>query len=235
MIQDQTQQKATLALLLLVPAASLGIAARLYIPGWVGEVAFFTTRLWLIAFPLLWFLTVDRATFIPALPSGKDWCMGMGLGLLMFSAIGLAYELLGQHWINPDTVQEKAQQVGLTNPALYIASALYFTFINSFLEEYIWRWFVYRHCKSLIPGIRAVCLAAFCFTLHHTIALVAYTGNGWVVLLGSVGVFGAGAIWSWCYLTSGSLWACYISHLVADVAIALIGWHLIFSSTISWV
>lgn len=187
-----------------------------------------TTRLWLIALPLLWFLRIERSTFTLAWPSAKDWRLGLGLGFLMFSIIGLSYTLLGQHWINLSMVQEKAQQVGLTDPALYITSALYFTFINSFLEEYIWRWFVYRHCAALIPGLGAIFLAAICFTLHHTIALAAYTGSGWVVLFGSLGVLIAGAVWSWCYLTSGSLWACYISHLVADVAIALIGWHLIF-------
>lgn len=232
MLQATPRQKAVFGLLLLVPAASLGIAARLYIPGFFGAVTFVATRIWLIALPLLWFLKIERSTFTPSWPSTKDWRLGLGLGVLMFSIIGLAYTLLGQHWINLSTVQEKAQQVGLTNPTLYITSALYFTFINAFLEEYIWRWFVYRHCAALIPGIGAICLAALCFTLHHTIALAAYTENGWVVILGSLGVFGAGAIWSWCYLTSGSLWACYISHLLADVAIALIGWHLIFSKTI---
>ncbi|MBD1912122.1 CPBP family intramembrane metalloprotease [Leptolyngbya sp. FACHB-16] len=232
MVQGQIKQKAALALLLFVPAASLGIAARLYSPGLFGAITFVATRVWLIALPLLWFLKVDRAPFTPSPPSAKDWRTGLGLGLLMLSIIWIAY-VLGQHWLNPITVQEKAQQVGLTNPTLYIVSTLYFTFINSFIEEYTWRGFVYRHCETLIPGLGAVCLAALCFTLHHTIALAAYTGNGWVVLLGSLGVFSAGALWSWCYLTSGSLWACYISHVLADVAIALIGWQLLFSPTIS--
>ena len=145
----------------------------------------------------------------------------------MFGIIAGAYWFVGQHQIDPVDVRSKAQ-VGLINPIAYLISAFYFTFINSLIEEYIWRWFVYRKCEVLVSGIKAVYLAALCFTLHHIIALAAYTGNWLIVALGSLGVFVAGAIWSWCYLTYRSLWGCYISHLLADLAIALIGWHLLF-------
>lgn len=228
MLKGNSRQNAPLALFLLVSAASFGIAARFYIPGLIGQFFYAATRVWILVLPLIWFLKVDRGKFSLSRPSQQDLLVGTILGFLMFSIIAGAYCLVGQHWIDPVNVRVKAQQVGLLNPIAYLISAFYFTFINSLVEEYIWRWFVYRKCEVLVPGTRAVCLAALFFTLHHIIALVAFTGDGLIVIFGSLGVFVAGAIWSWCYLTYRSLWACYISHLLADLVIALIGWKLLF-------
>jgi len=231
MVQERSyhsHQSAILALILLVGAASLGIAARLYLAGWHGYLLFIGTRIWILVLPLIWFLGIERGKLVLTWPTWRDLQLGTALGLLMAGAIGGAYWFLGQGWIDSAQVQAKAQQVGLMNPLAYLGTATYFTVINAFVEEYVWRWFVYRKWETLVPGVAAIYLAAFCFTLHHIIALVAYTGNAWVVVLGSLGVFGAGAIWCGCFLTYRSLWACYVSHLLADGAIALVGWHLLF-------
>ncbi|HBB32462.1 MAG TPA: CPBP family intramembrane metalloprotease [Cyanobacteria bacterium UBA8803] len=227
-LKTHSKRNAVLALVLLVSAANIGIAARLYIPGVVGQLLFVLTRVWILTLPLIWLFWVDQKRLALSLPSRRESLAGTILGLLMFGIILGVYWIVGQHWIDPVDVRAKAQQVGIASPAIYLVGAFYFTFINSLVEEYIWRWFVYRKCEILLPGIRAIGLAALCFTLHHIIALAAYTGNWLVVVLGSLGVFIAGAVWSWCYLTYRSLWSCYISHLLADVAIALIGWHLLF-------
>ena len=84
-----------------------------------------------------------------------------------------------------ETTRAKAQQVGITGPWIFLAGAAYWTFINAFIEEYIWRGFVYRHCESLISGFGAVSLSALFFTLHHTIALTGYFQT-WRV--GSIGL-----------------------------------------------
>jgi membrane protease YdiL (CAAX protease family) len=47
-------------------------------------------------------------------------------------------------------------------------------------------------------------------------------------LLGSLGVFIGGAVWSWLYLRYRSVWPCYLSHALADAAIFIIGYRLIF-------
>lgn len=225
---NSRQGMAIVALLLLVPPASIGIAARLYIPGAVGQFCFVLTRVWILALPLIWFFQFERGRLIPTWPSQRELRVGTLLGLSMLGIILGAYWGIGRHWIDPMSVREKAEQIGIAHPTVFLIGAFYFTFINALIEEYIWRWFVYRQCEVLLPGIQAVGFAACCFTLHHAIALTAYTGNGLVVMLGSLGVFVAGAVWSWCYLTYRSLWSCYVSHLLADLAIALVGWHLLF-------
>ncbi len=228
MFDSSPRYRAGLAICLIAVAASLGIAARLYIPGTAGQLLFILTRVWISTLPIAWFVWIKKGKLAVSLPSKHQCLIGLMLGTMMFGIILSAYWLVGQFWIHPTDVRSKAEQVGLNHPNVYLFTALYFTLINSLLEEYIWRWFVGQQCEVLFQKTGALGFAALCFTLHHIIALTAYTGNWLVVALGSFGVFAAGAIWSWCYLTYRSLWACYISHLLADLAIALIGWHLLF-------
>ncbi len=228
MIETRSRPNALTALLLLVSAACLGRVMALYAPGLLGQIAFSLCQVWLLALPLAWFFWVDRGKLSISLPKRRELLAGTVLGLLMFGIILGAYWLFGQHWIDVMDVRAKAQQVGISSPNIYLVGALYWTFINSLFEEYIWRWFVYSKCEVLIPGKGAVLLCGLLFTLHHIIALSAYTQNWLVVILGSLGVFLAGAIWSWCYRTYRSIWSSYLSHVLADLAIAIVCWQLLF-------
>lgn len=229
------RHNAGIAVLLIVSAANLGIVARLFMLSRAGQFFFILTRILMLLIPLIWCFRVDKGRFIKPLPLRQQCLIGMILGTFMLGIILSAYGLIGQKWIDPTDVQSKAKQIGFDDPIIYLSSAFYFTVINSLLEEYIWRWFVCRQCEVMFPKNVALYFAALCFTLHHIIALIAYTGNWFVVGIGTFGVFTAGAVWAWCYLTYRSLWACYISHLLADLAIALVGWHLLFVAKSSFV
>ncbi|MGL5796089.1 MAG: CPBP family glutamic-type intramembrane protease [Waterburya sp.] len=50
------------------------------------------------------------------------------------------------------------------------------------------------------------------------------------MILGSLGVFLAGIIWAWCFSRYQSLVPSYLSHILADIAIAIIGWQLLFTN-----
>lgn len=222
------KKKATLALLLLVPAASIGVAMAVFIaPGTLGQAVFALSKIWLFAFPGVWFFWLEKGKLKVTLPKLRESLVGIALGLVMFAAILGAYWFLGQQWIDAESTQAKAQQVGIHSPQIYLAGAVYFTSINALVEEYVWRWFVGRQCERLVPVKAAIFLSGFLFTLHHIIALVAYTD--WrTAVLGSLGVFVAGSIWSWCYLTYCSIWPSYFSHILADLALAIVGWQILF-------
>ncbi len=228
MLKTRSRSNALIALLLLVSAACLGRVMALYVSGSLGQIAFSLCQVGLLTLPLAWFFWVDRGKLSISLPKRRELLAGTVLGLLMFGIILGAYWFFGQHWIDATDVRAKAQQVGISSPTIYFLGALYWTFINSLFEEYIWRWFVYSKCEVLIPGTGAVLLCGLLFTLHHIIALSAYTQNWLVVILGSLGVFLAGAIWSWCYLSYRSIWSSYFSHVLADLAIAIVCWQLLF-------
>ena len=229
MLENSPHKNALLALILLVPAASIGVAMSLFIaPGIVGTIVSVLCGLWLLGLPIAWSVLGDRYQLHLSLPKYQELLVGLVLGLLIFGIILGTYSLFGQYWIDATDAKAKVQQMGLSNPAIFWIVQAYFVLINSFIEEFIWRWFVYKKCDILIPGKAAIFLSALFFTLHHIIVLAAYTDwHG--VILGSLAVFAAGIIWSWCYLTYRSLWASYISHAIADLALSIIAWQTLFS------
>ena len=230
-MRQSPQQQAILALLLLVPAPSLGVMmAVIVLPGPVGQAIFTASKVWLLALPLIWTHWIEGQPILHLKPfQPRDLALGLGSGLLALGAIAGAYALLGPHWIDTAEVRLRATQAGITGPGIYWAGAAWWTLANALIEEYVWRNFVTRKCEALVPAIAAVSLAALFFTVHHIVALVGYLQDWRVVLLGSLGVFLAGVIWSFFYQQTRSIWPSYLSHLLADVGIALVGWHLLFS------
>lgn len=225
---DTRKRRALLALLLLVPAPSIGVYVAAYgSPGTaLGKGLFIACKLWLIGLPLIWHVLIDKQRPTLPRPTGKGMAAAVGTGIVIFLAIGAGYFLVTDR-IDADAVREKALAVGLTSPMIYILGAVYWCTVNSLLEEYVWRWFVFTRCEALMPRWPAVIASGLCFTLHHVIALTAYFD--WrITALASLGVFVGGATWSWIYLKYRNLYVAYVSHVFADVVIFAIGYKLIF-------
>lgn len=230
-IADRKRKRKTalLALTLLVPAASIGIITGLYIaPGSWGQAVSALCQVWLLVLPIAWSVLVDRQKLHLSLPKPRELLAGAIWGILMFAVIVGIYSLFGQHWIDPVAAKEKARQLGTNSPNIYLIIEAYFVLINSLIEEFTWRWFVCNKCQILIPGKPAIFLSSLFFTLHHIFVIAAY--SDWrAVILGSFAVFAAGIIWSHCYLTYRSLWPSYISHAIADLALGIIAWQILFN------
>lgn len=249
---------ALLALLLLVPAPSLGVALSMMIDGTqgttLGKAAYFMSKIWILALPIVWLIWIDKVnlssrpkwpvrfsvgtfshyladlarnviSFSPARKGGFG--IAAGLGLLFGGAIIGGFWLFGDLIIDPVVLRDAATTNGIGSLPVYLGFVAYLTLVNSLLEEYVWRWFVFRKCETLVGGGAAVICSALFFTIHHVFALKAQMG--WTpTLLGSTGVFIGGAAWSWCYLRFRSVWPGYVSHLIVDAAVFSVGWYLIF-------
>jgi membrane protease YdiL (CAAX protease family) len=221
--------KPWLPLLLLVPASSLGILAALYLaPGPVGQGLFALSKLWLIAFPLAWTFLVEGDRSIRFLFRCPGYGPATVSGLLMGGIIVAAGITIGPAWIDLEVMRSRLAEAGLGRPPVYLAGAVYWCLANALMEEYVWRWFVYRHCLRLAGAHRAIWLSGLLFTLHHVLALAAFTG--WrVTLLASGGVFIGGMVWATLRHRTGSIWPGYLSHILADAGVFIAGWYLLFS------
>jgi CAAX protease family protein len=227
-MQDKRSRHALLALLLLVPAPSIAVWVAAYAsPGTaMGKGVFLFCKVWLIGLPLIWYMLVDKQRPTLPRPSGKGMAAAVVTGTVIFLAIGAGYWLVRDK-IDAEAVREKAFAVGLTSPMIYLLGAVYWCTLNSLLEEYVWRWFVFTRCEALMPKWPAVIASGLFFTLHHVIALTAYFDWS-ITALASLGVFIGGATWSWIYLTHRNIYAAYVSHVFADIVIFAIGYKLIF-------
>ena len=224
-----SKSSAAIALLFFVPAFSIGVIFSIFIaPGIIGNSIFTAMKVWAVVFPLGWTVKYNsQALRLPKF-TWQEVGVGLGLGILMFGAIISAYLLIGQQIIDLTTIRAKATEVGITSLTLYLAGCVYWSFINSLIEEYTWRGFVVSRCKVLFPDAIAVILAALFFTTHHSIALYGYTHSWSVVLLGSLGVFIAGIVWAGLYDRYQSIIPGWIAHILADIAIASVGYQLLF-------
>ena len=228
MVNTGDRKTALLALTLLVPAASIGAVTSLYIAGSWGQALSALCQVWLLIFPIAWSVLVDRQKLHLSLPKRRELLAGAIWGIFMFAVIVGIYSLFGQHWIDHVVAKEKAQQLGISSPNIFLIIEAYFVIVNSLIEEFTWRWFICNKCQILIPGTPAVFLSSLFFTLHHIFVIAAY--SDWrAVILGSFAVCTAGIIWSQCYLSYRSLWPSYISHAIADLALAIIGWQILFN------
>jgi len=224
------KKRAWWALGLLVPAPSLGAAAAMY--WWpesgFGQGLFIGGKIWLVTLPLAWRLWIDRER--PSWsPSRRG---GFGVASLLGAAIAITILLTfwvvdSWGWIDRATVGSSAAKTGLDRFGLYIFGAIYWITLNSLVEEYVWRWFVFEKFEVVWGAPAAVVGSALAFTAHHVVALSAQF-NLRVTILGSLGVFMGGAVWSWLYLRYRSVWPCYVSHAIVDIPIFVIGYLLIF-------
>ena len=157
---------------------------------------------------------------------------GIAFGAIVFCVmVGLYHFALKQPggYLAQDSkavqmILEKVGAFGIQSTALFIAFGAFYSLIHSGLEEYYWRWFVFRRLKSMMGVTAAIVVSSLGFGLHHVVLLGTYFGYAdpfaWFC---SFGVAVGGAYWAWNYHRSDSIWPAWISHGIIDAAIFTIG------------
>lgn len=190
------------------------------------------------AFPLIWVTAIERRRPRITPPVSTGLIPGIVFGLLVGGGIVAVFYVFVRtgNWIplaEPVArLKSKVDQFGLGTPAAYVAFGLFLAGVHSLLEEYYWRWFVFGGLADWMPLWRAIALSSLGFMAHHVIDLAVFLpGHFWLVVIpmsAAVGI--GGAFWAWLYARSGSLYPAWISHLLVDAAIMVVGYNLIFAS-----
>lgn len=229
MILSANPRHALLALLLIAPIPSLGvIAAMVVAPGPVGKTIFMAAKIWLLVFPTAWYLVVEKGSLSWSPPRRGGLAAGAASGAAIAGIIVVGAWLFGVQHMDLAPLRAEVQKMGLHMALPYLAGAAGWTFANSLMEEYVYRWFIFRQCDVLMRGPVAVIVSAAIFTAHHVIAVSQYLDPILTIFV-SAGVFAGGVIWSWLYMRYRSIWPCWLSHVLADIAVFGIGWWLLFS------
>ncbi len=221
--------RALAALLLLAPVPSLGVLAAMELwPGTsLGRAAYLVCKAWIVLFPALWYLLVERGRLRLSAPRVGHVVVGAAVGLVMAAMMVAVFWALLASRIQVEPIRAAARQMGLDTPAAFATAAAGWILVNSLIEEYVYRWFILRQCESLLPGWAAVLASALIFTAHHVVALAGYLPP-MLTSLGAMAVFAAGVAWGWLWVVYRSIWPPWVSHVVADAAVFLIGWKLLF-------
>jgi membrane protease YdiL (CAAX protease family) len=226
----ESKKHSLVAILLVgfIPSISIIFGIKIIEDDFLSQLFFLSCKLWIFIVPTFWYLRIENNFVSKNFPSKEGIKMGFITGLTM-SVIILFTWLIFESTLDTDQMISTLQSKGLSNINLYVLGMLYWIFLNSLLEEYVFRWFVTT--KSIIifgNEIAAIVFSASLFTLHHAIALHLFGFLWWQTIFASFGLLSAAAIWSWLYIRYRSLWVCWLSHAICDVAVFGIGYTILF-------
>jgi hypothetical protein len=183
------------------------------------------------ALPVVWVGLICRERIGWPAPSRRGLAGGFGFGLLVFVTMIVVY----RHVLEPLAVLDSATgeirvkltELGVDSFAGYLTLGIFYSLIHSLLEEYYWRWFVFGRLRRQVSPTLAITISSVAFAAHHVVLLGTYFGwlSPWTWLF-SLSVAAGGAFWAWLYQRTGSLYGPWLSHLLVDAAIFLVGYDL---------
>jgi membrane protease YdiL (CAAX protease family) len=204
-------------------------------PNQAVMIAYFAGKVIQFAFPLIYVGLTERKGLRPAWPTWHGLAFGLVFGLAVGgAAIAIYFAVLkDSNYLRetPEKVLAKLRESGYASVGGFLAVAAFYSIVHSLLEEYYWRWFVFGWLRRLMRPLLAGVLASLGFMAHHVIVLsVLFPGMRQFALLVvplSVAVAMGGGVWCWIYQRTGSLYAAWISHMLIDAAVMVIGWDMV--------
>lgn len=184
------------------------------------------------ALPVVWVFLIARRKVNWRWPAVDDLLLGAASGLVIAGMMaGLYFGWLASvpaFTAAVEPIREKVTGLGIDTLWKYLGLTLFYALVHSLLEEYYWRWFVYAQLRTRWPVTAALAASSLGFAAHHVIVLAKYFGYASpLTWLFSLGVAVGGVIWAWQWERTKSLWGIWISHLLVDAAIFLIGLTLL--------
>ncbi|MHC4984899.1 MAG: CPBP family intramembrane glutamic endopeptidase [Planctomycetota bacterium] len=154
-----------------------------------------------------------------------NWLLGVGVGAALSGIILGGYYAIFRPMVEADHLVEKVES--LFGIKYYWAMAVVISLWNALFEEYYWRGFLVSELGERLGRRWATVLAAGgLFGLHHIFALT-WLGDPPLVALAVLATMVAGATWAYLRASGRSIIDCYVSHLLADLAIMWVGWDIL--------
>jgi membrane protease YdiL (CAAX protease family) len=198
----------------------------------IGRAAYSVGKFVQFAFPVVWVLAVQRRRLRLQLPGRRGLAEGIGFGVFVLAAMLVLYHA----WLSPAglldaaavEVRDVLTRFGMDTPMKYVALGVFISLLHSLLEEYYWRWFVFGELRRMVSLWPAVLISSLGFMAHHVLILGRYFGQFSVTtILFSLAVAVGGAVWAWIYHRSDSLYGPWLSHLLVDAGLFLIGYQML--------
>ena len=192
-----------------------------------SQIFFIFAKFWIILIPIYWIYRIEESHISLGEINSKGMYQSIVSGILIFLAVGIIFLIFGDT-LDVDLMKQEIGGTGLLNPHIFLLGVFYWITVNSLVEEFVFRQFIGDRILEF-TGRESVTilLSAAIFTLHHTV-LLGYYFEPWQNLISSIGIFIAGAIWSLLWLRHRSLFVCWVSHAIADVAVFGIAYVILF-------
>ncbi len=170
---------------------------------------------------------VDRQVEYRSLFRGnkKGFLVALALGVGLFGVILGGYFLLSPYFDFSNIASSLTASTGVDG-SNFIFVALYISFVNSLLEEFFFRGFVFTNLKRSANRTAAYLFSSLLFSLYHTAMMI-----GWfslpLFLLILTGLAVGGAIFNWLNEKYDTVFVSWIVHMFTNFAINAIGFILL--------
>ncbi len=148
--------------------------------------------------------------------------LGVGIYILM---VGFYFAVSNFMDINTTIKASLENNLGI-NKENFFAIALYVCLLNSFLEEWFFRGFIFNEFK-IISRKSAYFLSSLAFTVYH-IAIMDGMFNVFILLLAFLGLFVGGTIFNYLNEKNNNIYASWFCHMFANFAMNTIGYIIYF-------
>lgn len=142
----------------------------------------------------------------------------MGIILLTFALVWPIFDL--------STIVHDLKEKANITASVFLLVAAWVVFINPFMEEFFWRGFLLEEIDRLFDSKKARRIGFYAtgilFALHHVVIVYDWF-NAWQFILVVTFLSFAGLFLNFLKEKTGSIFAPYLTHLLADVAIIIIG------------
>lgn len=168
----------------------------------------------------------DTLRALPRLfrPERRALTLAVGLGLGVFAVILGGYYALGRFFDLTAITGALGSNVGVTG-GNFLFVAIYISLVNSLLEEFFFRGFLFHGLREGMPRAFAHAFSAGLFALYH-IAMMLGWGSPALILLILAALFAGGLIFNLLGEKSRSVLPSWLVHLCANLAINTIGFIL---------
>jgi len=179
------------------------------------------------AFPMIYiFKTGDNFLKDSIENKGKILNIGLSnvLGIAVFLLIIGTYIILKQY-IDIDTLINEFEGKYKINKSNIVYYGLYITFINSLMEEFFFRGFIFLNIKKLEFRKTAYILSSMAFSIYHIANFQNWFSIALFILV-SIGLFVGGIIFNYLDDKQQTFLNSWFVHICADLAIILIGFKI---------
>ena len=155
----------------------------------------------------------------------KGFGIALGLGLGIYGLILGGWAIL-RNWIDFSGIADSLTANAGVTKENFLYVSLYISFVNSLLEEFFFRGFVFSNLKRHSSRWYAYGLSALAFSLYHVAMMIGWFHPALTALV-LVGLFVGGLIFNWLNEKQDCIYVSWLTHMFANFAINTIGFILL--------
>ena len=147
----------------------------------------------------------------------KSLLLGIGVYIIILGA----YFIL-KDFINLDNIKERLLESISVNKSNFVIISIYISFVNSLLEEFFFRGFIFLGLKKLGKRIYAHIISGLAFAIYH-VAIMFNWFNWQLFIVAILGLFIGGILFNYLNEENENIYSSWLVHMFANFAINTVG------------